>query len=312
MFAGQSRNCDDDSRVRAERGRLDGGMSLPTAGELRRRLEERIDAWQVVVERIEETETSLLALGHRQQRSVILKLIKTLSDEWWSGAVLDAFEGEGVVRVFEHVPGALLLERLCPGTRLVDLVLRGDDDDATSVLAAIIGKISPHRTIANVPTVEDWGKGLDRYAESNQTHIPRPLLLEAQRLHSELCASQSQSRLLHGDLHHDNVLFDADRGWLAIDPKGVIGELDYEVGATLRNPTERPELFTDPATIEKRVQCFARTLTLNPGRILAWAFVQAVLSAVWLVEDGFPVDSGHQTIALANAIRPMLDRAVDA
>jgi streptomycin 6-kinase len=287
-------------------------ISLPTTVELGQRLEERISAWQVVVERIEETPTSLLAFGGREQRPVILKLIKSLGDEWHSGEVLDAFEGAGVVRVFEHLPGALLLERLCPGTRLVDLVLRGDDDDATSVLAAIIGKMSPRRTIANAPTVEDWGKGFDRYAAGNQTQIPRPLLLEAQRLHEELCASQSQSRLLHGDLHHDNVLFDADRGWLAIDPKGVIGELEYEVGAALRNPTERPELFTDPETIEKRVQGFARTLTLNPGRILAWAFVQAVLSAVWLVEDGFPVDSGHQTIALANTIRPMLDRAVDA
>ena len=284
-------------------------MALPTTSESARRLDVQISAWQVVVERIEETETSWLAFGCRNDRPVILKLIKTPGDEWLSGEVLDAFGGEGVVRVFEHVPGALLLERLRPGTRLVDLVLRGGDDEATSVLATLIGKMSPRRPVANVPTVEDWGKGMDRYAAGQQTQIPRPLLLEAQRLHAELCASQSQVRLLHGDLHHHNVLFDADRGWLAIDPKGVIGELEYEIGAALRNPNELPDLLTDPRTIATRVHRFASTLTLNPGRILAWALVQAVLSVVWLVEDGFPVDSGHQTIALANAIRPMLDQA---
>ena len=282
-------------------------MSLPTTVKSERRLEVLINAWQVEVERIEETETSWLAFGSREQRPVILKLIKNPGDEWLSGEVLDAFGGEGVVRVFEHVPGALLLERLRPGTRLVDLVLRGEDEEATSVLATVIGKMSPRRPIADVPTVEDWGKGFDRYAASNQAQIPRALLLEAQRLHAELCASQSQLRLLHGDLHHHNVLFDADRGWLAIDPKGVIGELEYEIGAALRNPNELPELLIDPRTIATRVHGFARALMLNPGRILAWAFVQAVLSVVWLVEDGFPVDSGHPTIALANAIRRMLD-----
>lgn len=60
--------------------------------------------------------------------------------------------------------------------------------------------------------------------------------------------------LLHGDLHHYNVRFDRDHGWNAIDPKGVVGEFEYEVGALLRNPIKQPEIFTDPATIERRIK----------------------------------------------------------
>jgi streptomycin 6-kinase len=109
-------------------------------------------------------------------------------------------------------------------------------------------------------------------------------------------------RLLHGDLHHDNVILDDDRGWLAVDPKGVIAEPEYEVGAALRNPFDRPVLFADPATIRKRVDRFARDLALDATRVLSWAFAQAVLSAVWTVEDGLEITPDHNGIALATAI----------
>ena len=141
--------------------------------------------------------------------------------------------------------------------------------------------------------------------------MPEHLLSEAHRVYAELCASQSRPRLLHGDLHHNNVLFDAERGWLAIDPKGVVGELkEYEIGAALRNPYEMPELFAMPSTIEKRVERFARALNLDAGRTLAWGFAQAVLSAIWSVEDGFAILPGSPSIALANAIRSMLGGVV--
>lgn len=126
-------------------------------------------------------------------------------------------------------------------------------------------------------------------------------------MHSRLCDSQRCTRLLHGDLHHHNVLFDFDRGWVAIDPKGVVGEIEYEIGAALRNPYERPDLFASPATVERRLQLFTSKLNLDFKRALAWGFAQAVLSAIWSVEDGFAVDARNPSIMLAEAIRPMLE-----
>jgi streptomycin 6-kinase len=103
------------------------------------------------------------------------------------------------------------------------------------------------------------------------------------------------------------VLLDSERGWLAIDPKGIVGELAYELGAALRNPVEQPELFAQPSTINKRVDAFAKALSLDAGRILGWAFAQAVLAAVWELEDDGVLSAGIGWIALANAIRPMLN-----
>jgi streptomycin 6-kinase len=121
-------------------------------------------------------------------------------------------------------------------------------------------------------------------------------------VYSELAAAQREPALLHGDLQHYNVLFDERRGWVAIDPKGVIGELEYEIGAALRNPYERPELLASPAVIERRLAIFYAALGIDVDRARAWAFAQGVLSAIWSVEDGHAVDAGHAGLRLARAI----------
>ncbi len=272
---------------------------------MRGRLEERIRAWRVAVDRVVETETSLLAFGHRDRQAVVLKLIRTAGEEWRSGHVLEAFGGRGVVRALDHVDGAVLLERLVPGESLA--AAGGmDDEEATGILADVIGRMSPAPPPHGVPTVEAWGASFERYAASGDGAVARPLVEAARRTHARLCASQSDTRLLHGDLHHFNVLRDAKRGWLAIDPKGVVGELACEVGAALRNPCDQPALFAAPAVVTRRVGRFARALRLDPDRILGWAFAQAVLAALWDIEDHGGLDAGAGFIALANALRPML------
>jgi streptomycin 6-kinase len=89
-----------------------------------------------------------------------------------------------------------------------------------------------------------------------------------------------------------------------------VGEAEYEIGAALRNPYERPDLFADPTTIARRVDTFARELHLDAGRILGWAFAQAVLAAAWAVEDGAAIEPDNGWIALANCLRPMLGDAL--
>jgi streptomycin 6-kinase len=249
-----------------------------------------------------ETESSVLAFGRRDQQRVVLKVIKQPGDEWRSGAVLQAFDGKGTVRIFDYVDGALLLERVSPGTSLVSATLNGGDDEATEVLADVIGRMSPREVTSVVPTVEDWSQGFDRYDASANRPLPGRLVDQARTVYVQLCRSQSRRRLLHGDLHHGNVLLDAERGWLAIDPKGVVGEPEYEIGAALRNPIERPAWFLSPATITARLDRFADRLHLNRERMVRWAFAQAVLSAVWAVEDGLRVDGRHPWLELARTL----------
>jgi streptomycin 6-kinase len=265
-----------------------------------------MSAWRVVPECITETDSSILVFGQRDSQPVVLKVIKRHGDEWRSGEILHAFEGRGVVRVYDYVDGAVLLERLQPGGSLASLSLTGADEEATSKLAQTIGAMSPRVPPTTVPTVAEWGHAFECYAQSGDLQIPKDLLDEAQRMHFALCETQRHVRLLHGDLHHYNVLHDAGRGWVAVDPKGVIGELEYEVGAALRNPYERPELVANPAVIRRRVERFASALRLDSTRVLSWAFAQAVLSALWAIEDGVAIEPGHRSLGLAKAIQQML------
>jgi streptomycin 6-kinase len=275
-------------------------VDLEPSRKLRIRLEDRINAWRIVVDRLAETETSILVFGRRGTQPVVLKVLKTPGDEWRSGEILDAFGGKGVVRVYDSVSGALLLERLSPGQSLVNMAV-SVDDAATQILAKVIGEMVPRASPATVPTVQEWATSFDLYVASGSVQIPEDLLAEAHRVYTYLCRSQSQPRLLHGDLHHDNVLFDSGRGWLAVDPKGVIGELEYEVGAALRNPWESPDLFTRQSVIETRVERLARELNLDAARVLAWGFAQAVLAVIWTVEDGYSVEPGRQSLRDARA-----------
>jgi streptomycin 6-kinase len=272
-----------------------------------KRVEERIRDWSVVVEDSLETESSFVAFGRRGTQPVVLKVMRQPGDEWRSGEVLGALGGKGVVRVYEFVEGAVLLERLNPGTPLATLSLKGRDEEATEVIAGVIEQMScPQGQPKGLATAEEWGQGFERYLASGDNQIPKWLVEQGRRLYEELCASQNGVRLLHGDLHHYNILFDYDRGWLTIDPKGVIGEMEYEVGASLRNPYEKPELFTSPETIKRRVDLYETRLKLDANRALAWGFAQAVLSAIWSVEDGFAVDANNGSVKLAGVIRHIL------
>lgn len=273
-----------------------------------KRVEELARDWGVFVERKLETQSSSIAFGRRGNRPVVLKVVRRPGDEWRSGEVLEAFEGNGIVRAYEHVEGAVLLERLDPGTQLVGMVFNGQDEEATDVLAEVMQQMSHPRATQNAfATVEHWGKGFERYLAGGDKQVPISLVERGQQMYSELCLTQNGTRLLHGDLQHYNILFDSTRGWLAIDPKGVIGEIEYEIGASLRNPYERPELFASARIIERRVKRYEEKLNLNSARVLGWGFAQAVLSAIWSVEDGCAVDPNNPSLILANAIRPMLD-----
>ncbi|HUO66998.1 MAG TPA: aminoglycoside phosphotransferase family protein [Gammaproteobacteria bacterium] len=270
--------------------------------ELKARIAERVKTWGVRAERAVATETSALVFGTRDGKPVVVKVARWPGDEWRGGEIAAAFGGRGVVQVHDHVAGAALLERLVPGTPLVTLVLEGRDEEATEILAALLRRMSPGDPPAGCPTVEQWGLGFERYLATNDAQIPRELVLHAHHVYFELAAAQREPALLHGDLQHYNVLHDERRGWVAIDPKGVVGELEYEIGAALRNPFERPDLFASPEAIERRLGIFYAALGIDVDRARAWAFAQAVLSAIWSVEGGYLVDEKNAALRVARAI----------
>ena len=286
----------------------DSGGRFPRRVKVGETLEARLavtaEAWRVVIADTIETPTSLIARGTRDGEAVVLKIVKLPGDEWHSGAVVRAFGEHGVVRALEHSAGALLLERLVPGHSLLELSLGGRDDEATEIIADVIGRMAPAPAPVGTPTVMDWGRAFDWYAGSGDRSIPRDVSSKAHAAYVELAESQRHTRLLHGDLQHYNILYDDHRGWLAIDPKGVIGDLEFELAAALRNPQGRPELFADRSVIQRRITRYSTLLDLDADRIMGWAFCGAVLSAIWAIQDGHSERAIEGALSLARALAP--------
>ncbi len=139
------------------------------------------------------------------------------------------------------------------------------------------------------PSAAKWAAGLKRlraHFGGGTGPFPAALVERAEALFAELLASMAEPVLLHGDLHHDNILSAERQSWLALDPKGVVGEPAYEVGALLRNPM--PGIFSVPGleqVLARRVDQLSDELGFDRQRIWGWGVAQAVLSAWWSYED---------------------------
>ncbi|MBU0495285.1 MAG: aminoglycoside phosphotransferase family protein [Chloroflexi bacterium] len=202
---------------------------------------------------------------------------------------LRLFDGRGAVRLLgaDAEQGILLLERLRPGNPLTTV---DDDEEATRIAAGVMHRLwRPAPAEHPFPTVARWALGFDRMRRrftGGTGPLPPALVDRAERLFADLLASSDEPVLLHGDLHHENIRRAERVPWLAIDPKGVVGEPAYEVGALLRNPF--PHLLDEPdpgRLIARRADILAEELGLDRTRLLQWGVAQAVLSAWWSVED---------------------------
>jgi len=139
---------------------------------------------------------------------------------------------------------------------------------------------------ADFPTTKDWLSRLNK-----PIHLPSDFsekqINRAREIAADLHKNQGKNVLLHGDLHHFNILSSEREPWVAIDPKGVVGVPEYEIGAFLRNPI--PGIAVTPnlqAVLSRRVDIFCEMLGFDKQAVISWAFAQAALSAVWAVDSG--------------------------
>ncbi|GAB4264025.1 MAG: streptomycin 6-kinase [Candidatus Promineifilaceae bacterium] len=242
----------------------------------------------------------------RDGTAVVLKLGIPRSELVTEAAALTHFNGRGAVRLLAAnlEKGALLLNQLTPGHTLASQLLSNqiDDDTATRLAAQLMAALwQPPPDQHPFPTTADWAKGfqrLRRHFAGGTGPLPEKWVAKAEAIFAELLADSSTTVLLHGDLHHENILASSGNTWTAVDPKGVIGEPAYEAGTLLRNPypavTTWPELSRRQA---RRLDILAETIALDRQKMARWAFAQAVLSAWWSIEDGGTVEKQWLIIA---------------
>lgn len=225
-------------------------------------------------------------------------------------AALRVMDGRGIARLLDADPeqGVLLLERLLPGASLLDTWSEAADAAATSAMAGVMRQVwRPAPPGHSFRSVRDWAAGLEklrRRFDGGTGPLPVALVEAAEARFADLLDSLTENTLLHGDLHHGNVLAAERAPWLAIDPKGVVGEPAYEVGALLRNPLPEALAVADPARLmRRRVDQLADELGFDRERIRSWGMAQAVLSAWWSLEDH---DAGWEpAIACAEILAPL-------
>lgn len=203
---------------------------------------------------------------------------------------LQIFNGEGIISLLKSdtADNVMLLEQVEPGIPLSEI---DDDEQATRIVASIIKKLSkPVPPTMKFVTLQDWFKGFERLKKKfNGTTGPMPekIIREAEELYKYLIETSTEKLLLHGDLHHDNILSSAQRGWLAIDPDAVVGERAHETAAMLRNPWLKLKNTSDlEDVLSKRIAILSEELEIDPDRIRQWGIAQNVLSAIWTIEDG--------------------------
>jgi streptomycin 6-kinase len=194
-------------------------------------------------------------------------------------AALRAMQGRGAVPLLRAAPeeGAILMTRALPGTTLREVALP-DDDGATRIAAGLIAAL-PVAPPPEVPFAEvaGWSRALS----AGSGKLPPAVLDRAAGILLDLAADAPEAVLLHGDLHHDNILKHRD-GWIAVDPKGLIGEPAAEAACLLRNPAD-PALL---ARAGRRAAIIAEVAGLDRRRVLGWGYAGAVIAACWAIEDG--------------------------
>jgi streptomycin 6-kinase len=224
-------------------------------------------------------------------------------EEKFGGALMAWWNGQGAARVFAHEKDALLMERAEGPSSLLDVALTGKDDEASRIICDVVARLHAPRlgpSPALVPLAE-WFQALPLAVIHDSTCGRRhgrsggifPLCAATA---ARLLESPQDVVVLHGDIHHRNILDFGARGWLAIDPKRVAGERGFDYANLFCNP----ELATVrmPGRLARQLEVVAEAAGLERKRLLRWIVAYAGLSAAWFLEDG-DMESAEGDLAVA-------------
>lgn len=221
---------------------------------------------------------------------------------------LTAFSRHRSVRLLEadREHRAMLLERVQPGTRLLDVQIH-NDEEATEIGATIIADlclpVPSHGSFTPIRKLKDEMTDI----RLGGTAIPTELIERAEGIFEELDASKKEERLIHGDLHHENILLDEHRGWIAIDPEGIIADPAYGAARFLANPEPFHLQKNTEAMMQRRIEMLSQVLHQSKQRITQWAFFDALLCACWHSKAG----NTHwkRKLVLAEMLSSIMDKA---
>lgn len=220
---------------------------------------------------------------------VVLKLNMPTPEVRSELEALAQARGEGMVTLIDADPAAslIMLERIVPGTALLDTPM--PDLESTTIGAAVMKRFwrSPERH-EHLHDLRSWFRALFAYpthVSAGVSPIPKDIAELAISIANQLLDDPRDEMLLHGDIHHQNVLRGNDGRWVTIDPKGLIGERGYDTATWMLNPWGIGALPGVEEVMSARLDLFSRELGIERQRLTEWALVHSVLSMCWTLED---------------------------
>jgi streptomycin 6-kinase len=209
------------------------------------------------------------------------------AEEKFGGLLLKWWDGQGAAQVFAHEDDALLMERAEGPASLADMARDrapgGGDDEASRLICVVVARLhAPTRGTHSLPDLVPLVHWFTQLGPAAARH--GGILTACAAIASELLASERDVVPLHGDIHHGNILDFGSRGWLAIDPKGFIGECAFDYANLFCNPEAAVALA--PGRLARQVDVVAEAAGLARQRLLKWIMAYAGLSAAWFLGDG--------------------------
>ncbi|EPZ49257.1 aminoglycoside/hydroxyurea antibiotic resistance kinase [Bacteriovorax sp. BAL6_X] len=248
-------------------------------------MKEYLRKWDLkLVDLVAQTTTANLYLVNSQFGDAILKVFTDIGrvDEGGGTLFLKNMQGRSCAKLYASDEGAQLLEFL-PGRNLNEFSKSAQEDKATDVFVQVIKKIQSS-SYNGLPSYEFLFKEFDKV--TFPTHLNEQLAF-GKSLSKKLLETQTQTVLLHGDLHHENIMQNEAGEYVCLDPKGMAGDPAYEIGAILKNPWGLPKISQNLELFNQRVECFVTELGLDRERVVGFAYVHFCLSLLWAVEDGY-------------------------
>ncbi|WP_242208636.1 MULTISPECIES: aminoglycoside phosphotransferase family protein [unclassified Pseudomonas] len=222
-------------------------------------------------------------------------------DEKYGNRLMTWWDGNGAAQVLAHHEDGLLMDRAMGSRSLMHMAMNGEDDEASRILCSALARLHAPRETPPPPLVElgPWFASL-RIAAAQHGGLYALCLQTAETL----LADPREVVVLHGDMHHDNVLDFQSRGWLAIDPKRVRGERGFDYANLICNP-DLPTA-TDPQRFRRQLAVIVEAAGLERRRLLQWVLAFACLSAAWFLEDD-ALEQASGQLKVAQIAASMLD-----
>ena len=246
------------------------------------------------------TASSKLLPVRQNGRAAMLK-IAAVEEEMRGGGLMEWWGGNGAAPVLARENEALLLERADSGRSLAALSMSGQDDEACEIACQTAARLHGPREAALPPLMplHIWFAALEPAARAQGGFLARSAFVA-----DELLGAPRDIAVLHGDIHHDNILDFGARGWLAIDPKGLTGERGFDFANLFCNPdmaNPEAEIAGRPDVFARRLEIISSKGGIDRQRLLKWIIAYTGLSSAWLITDGISPKHGLSIGALAEA-----------